>query len=83
MNSYRVTIQLVKTIYADYCQDIPIIKRTILQLKCIQYFVMFDQDRLGDLSQYGFSKAETDVLFADATRGSDYELGMPPTKGEW
>ncbi|GAU99813.1 hypothetical protein RvY_10755-1 [Ramazzottius varieornatus] len=72
MNSRRVTVQLVKTGYADCCQDTPIIKGSILQLKCIQYFIMFDQDRLGDLSQYGFSKEETDVNIAEATRESDY-----------
>ncbi|GAU89222.1 hypothetical protein RvY_01799 [Ramazzottius varieornatus] len=72
MNSRRVTIQLVKTMYADYCQNTPFIKGSILQLKCIQYFIMFDQDRLGDLSQYGFSKEETDVNIAEATRESDY-----------
>ena len=72
MNSQRVTIQLVKTTYWDYCQTTKVIKSPILQLKCLQLFIMFDQDRLGDLSKYGFTQEEADINMAEAMGNSEY-----------
>ena len=72
MNSRRVTVQLVKTTYWDYCQTTKVIKGHVFQLKCLQLFIMFDQDRLGDLSKFGFTQEETDINIAEAIGNSEY-----------
>ena len=72
MNSRRVTVQLVKTTYWDYCQTTEVIKGLILQLKCLQLFIMFDQNRLGDLSNYGSTGEEADINIPVAMGNSEY-----------
>jgi len=54
--SHSVAGKLVKNLWHDYCNKPEKINGPILLDSCIQYYLLFDQQKLGSLKDYPFTQ---------------------------